>query len=635
MEVYLGQRRSYDGALCTVRYRGPLEGTKGEWLGVEWDDVKRGKHDGEHEGQQIFKCLSSSPTAASFLRPSRKPDPSKTLLQAIKFKYGASLEKGAFGNADGERIAISGKVVEEVGFERIQQQQSVLSELRIVLVDELVVSGMTQRNASREEVAYAQRQLSQTCPNITELDLGWNPIETWQEMADICASLTKLRVLKASGLRLRSFAAQFPEHGHSPFGNVEELHLNECLIRPAETLDILSFSHHVWFPSLKTLSLSQNELDCFRHDQINDLQFGVSIKTLILDNNAFQDLSFLPDLLSIFPETEVLSLQGCLISELGPVFSGDMRSFGKLESLSLAGNRIPSFSFIDSLPSLFPNLTSLRISRNPLYDHPSSDLGLAASKRSDSIYYLTLARIPNLKSLNYTTITARDREEGEIYYLFVAEKDITSMIHERDGETSLHHLLESARSKYRRYESLCQKYDRDSIFLQYAHQSATAASASIPVQTYAPGTLGARLVHTTFYIRPTPGTKSRRHSWTRLAPLSVSSYHLKAVLARHFQLPRPQFRLIYESVELDPVRESAASDNWDEWGDWDVDQLSVEDGYQQKHEDEPEAKWVDNGYLIKDGQKWKKRETEILDGTKPWGDYLEDGVTHARIRIEP
>lgn len=52
----IGQRRSYDGALCTVRYVGEVEGASGSWLGVEWDDPSRGKHDGHHKGVRYFSC---------------------------------------------------------------------------------------------------------------------------------------------------------------------------------------------------------------------------------------------------------------------------------------------------------------------------------------------------------------------------------------------------------------------------------------------------------------------------------------------------------------------------------------------------------------------------------------------------
>ena len=55
-EQYPGRRLSFSGAQCTVRYVGPVEDTKGVWLGVEWDDPSRGKHDGSHSGVRYFEC---------------------------------------------------------------------------------------------------------------------------------------------------------------------------------------------------------------------------------------------------------------------------------------------------------------------------------------------------------------------------------------------------------------------------------------------------------------------------------------------------------------------------------------------------------------------------------------------------
>ena len=55
-DFHLGQRISFEAALCTVRYIGTVEGASKEWLGVEWDDRTRGKHDGEHNGKRYFSC---------------------------------------------------------------------------------------------------------------------------------------------------------------------------------------------------------------------------------------------------------------------------------------------------------------------------------------------------------------------------------------------------------------------------------------------------------------------------------------------------------------------------------------------------------------------------------------------------
>jgi len=62
MVVGLMQRvRAKEGlALATVRYLGSVVNQKGWWVGVEWDDPARGKHDGAHGGVRYFDCAASS-----------------------------------------------------------------------------------------------------------------------------------------------------------------------------------------------------------------------------------------------------------------------------------------------------------------------------------------------------------------------------------------------------------------------------------------------------------------------------------------------------------------------------------------------------------------------------------------------
>ena len=49
------------------RYIGPVKGQEGTWVGVEWDDATRGKHDGSTGGVQYFSCVSGT-TSGSFVR---------------------------------------------------------------------------------------------------------------------------------------------------------------------------------------------------------------------------------------------------------------------------------------------------------------------------------------------------------------------------------------------------------------------------------------------------------------------------------------------------------------------------------------------------------------------------------------
>jgi hypothetical protein len=371
----------------------------------------------------------------------------------------------------------------------------------------------------------------------------------------------------------------------------------------------------------------------------------------LLDNNLFTSLAFLPDVMHAFPNLKTLSLQGNQINSIGLLshlgLDREATSFPQLVSLNLSHNLIADYAFIDALPQVFPGLTSLRVSNNPFFSsgtithHATYDKIpyketltsstastpphlISASPRTsrpDAPYSLTLARIPTLLSLNHSTITSRDREEAEIYYISIAERELSAALAETPVSSRERH-VSGAKRQYPRYEELCRKYERESVF-----NKKQLASKETPAQTsYAPGTLGVRLVKTHFYI-PQKDEGSRASSsvipttFSRLIPRTISVYTLKALLARTFSLPALQFRLIYESPELDPVvapRGGNDRANWDTWGDWDLDHPLKD----------PDA-------VEKQGKKWKKREVEILDGTREWAFYIEDGVIDATIRIEP
>ena len=57
LSPHVGHRLSYDAHPCTIRYVGAVDGTAGRWLGVEWDDPVRGKHDGSRHGRRYFNCM--------------------------------------------------------------------------------------------------------------------------------------------------------------------------------------------------------------------------------------------------------------------------------------------------------------------------------------------------------------------------------------------------------------------------------------------------------------------------------------------------------------------------------------------------------------------------------------------------
>lgn len=56
-DAEVGRRIKYAGNIGTIKYVGPVDGTRGVWLGVEWDDPTRGKHNGMKDGKQYFSCM--------------------------------------------------------------------------------------------------------------------------------------------------------------------------------------------------------------------------------------------------------------------------------------------------------------------------------------------------------------------------------------------------------------------------------------------------------------------------------------------------------------------------------------------------------------------------------------------------
>jgi len=439
--------------------------------------------------------------------------------------------------------------------------------------------------------------------------------------------------------------------------------------------DILKFLKS--FTSLETLNISGNQIDTFlslvnNQEHISTAQ-SLSLKSLYLDNNNFVDLDCIIPIVQAFPKIGTLSLEANCIAELGSQISTFKQTFPQLNTLSIPDNQISSFQFLDAFPILFPSLTSLRVTGNPFY---TIDTNNPNPKASDKLYYLGLARIPTLKRLNYGLVSDREREEGEIYYLSVAGKEIQDLFTSTSSQSvGTITLVERAKRLHPRYQYLCQKYARDSVIDQLlcSQTSTTALSTLTPQQIiYPSGSLGARLVTATFYISESLVSPSL--TVTEQLPLTLPISYLMAHLHQNPTfapyLKPLQFNLIYESTELDPVDTTAESSTrstmyahghklskeekeslWREWGDWDADAVVEEarardmngetaNGITDGDANAKDEHWTEDGFLMRDGRKWKHREVKILHSVKrPWGDWIDikngGPEREVRVRIEP
>ncbi|KAI9732466.1 MAG: hypothetical protein M1818_007504 [Claussenomyces sp. TS43310] len=512
---YVGQRLSFEYALCTVRYIGPVAGTQKDWLGVEWDDPSRGKHDGEHQGVRYFSCRSHAKSAASFVRPSRSADPAQTFVGAVHTKYATETteRRDALASDLKNEIEISGKIVHEVGFDKIRVQMAQLHELRIVLVDSLRIS-------AAETV---ERRIRQVCPKIVELDLSRNLFETCSEIINICRELAHLKSLTLNGNRLQIIADELESlDSRQAFSEIRDLSLDEVLV---SWTDICTLVQH--FTSLTTLTASSNEWTSVPpHPSLANGMHALT--SLSLEYNAFTSLS------DLYPLSELASLEKLHIkgNKIRTITSqtGIKPLFGpKLHYVDLSYNEIASWGFIDELPDVFQGLTSLRFSHNALYSIAPNAGSTAIS--ADEIYMLTLARLAKLISLNFSPITAAERTNAEMFYLSRIGKAMAEVPVGDERKVT---------SQHRRYAELCDLYGEPTVV-----RAGTMKN---------PNFLEARLVKFTFYTPPNtePG-QDKVVVKEQEIPKGFDMYQVKGIVGRLFHLWPMKLRLVWETGEWDPV----------------------------------------------------------------------------------
>ncbi|KAH7403550.1 hypothetical protein BKA64DRAFT_669327 [Cadophora sp. MPI-SDFR-AT-0126] len=566
---YVGKRLSLKGRLCTVRYIGAVEGTKSdkEYLGVEWDDLK-GKHDGVHQGKRYFTCLSSSPTAASFvLSSSWAADPEQSFVDAVREKYGTPSTTD-----DSDEIVISGKTVEEIGFDKIRAQQARLHELKIVLVD-----GQRVNNAEN-----SPHEIRTTCPKIEELDLSRNLFTTFSEVAKICSELESLKNLRISGNRFQDVfedSRLFVDRPHvSAFTKVTDLSMDEMFLDWHWIIGIVA-----QFQRLKTLEASMNGFK-----QLGQPLQVEGLTSLTLEYNAFQsitDVIVLRELKSL----EVLRLKGNEISKIAeePYEISQLPSFGKqLKYVDLSYNAVCEWKFVNNLDHVFPGMTALRFAHNPIY-RSSKDAGSFSSM--DDSYMLTLARIRNLEMLNFSKITAADRTNSEMFYLSQITREISEAPESKEPDVVARHP---------RYAELCEKHGAPTIVRKEAG-------------IINPNFLEARLIKFTFCLPP--NSRVGQTEEIRLEgeiPMSFDVYRVKGLVGKMLGVRPLSLSLIWETGEWDPVA-----------------------GYEEFEDDDEDKEIIDEEIAARrEKGKWMKREVEIEDGTRQVGN-LVDGL-EAIVRVE-
>ncbi|XP_025965673.1 tubulin-specific chaperone E [Dromaius novaehollandiae] len=492
----LGRRILCGTEFATVRYVGSVPPTAGIWLGVEWDDPQRGKHNGTHEGTQYFKCRH--PRGGSFIRPN-KANFGVDFLTAVKDRYGLNDEQDVHHGKE-STLVFGKKTVEFVGMDSIIEQQSQLNQLVDISVRECAVSHAGQKE-----------EISRTCANIRHINLSKNLISSWETVTDIASQVQNLETLNISENKMK-----FPSTSisvSSVFLKLRILALNQTEITWTEVV----LCAPGW-PALEELYLTSNNITVLERPE-NVLQ---TLKLLDLSDNQLLDGNQL-HLIAHLPRLEQLILRNTGISSIhfpDVGFGFKTKMFPSLKRLAINDNKISQWSSINELDKL-PSLRSLQCHNNPLMD---------TEKNPETLRQLIIAKIGQLGVLNKSEILPAERKGAELDYRKIFGNDWIAAGGHWNPERN--RPSEEFLAAHPRYPSLCLKY---------------GAPEEGELKRQQPLTLKNQLLTLTIKCPDKPEQKPLE----KKLPDSMTIQRVKGLLYRLLKIPGSELKLSYESSKLE------------------------------------------------------------------------------------
>lgn len=357
-----------------------VAGYNGTWLGIEWDDPKRGKHDGIVAGMRYFK--TKHPTSGSMIRPS-KVDNFESVEVAAKTKYldndPNAFDKNLLKETQNHMHA---SIFEIVGMEKIARKQSKFEELFDISVAESNVNTAGDLSSFQ---ALSTLNLSST--------LIWN----WQTVGQILGQVPTLTYLNLSENRMQVPTTQEIQDLEPLFRNLKKLNLRSCGLDNWE--DVKQTAE--LFPNIEMLGLQDNDIS--ELTPVDCMTIFKNLKELHLHRTKLNNFS------------EILKL-------------GNIKT---LKSLFLMENNISEIILPDCDPKeklkIFPNLEILNLYFNPLKDSVQlfNELDKLASLKTlnkspetssgfEEMFSLAVGLITDLEVLNKVKLTSDQKRGAQI-----------------------------------------------------------------------------------------------------------------------------------------------------------------------------------------------------------------------------
>ncbi|XP_066906303.1 tubulin-specific chaperone E [Halyomorpha halys] len=380
MEVAVGDRVQVGEDRGTVLYVGPVPPTKGTWLGIDWDDPLRGKHNGVYDGTRYFQARYE--TSGSLVRL-EKVQSEQSIISAIQERYGGTGQIMDSKELEEIQRAINAPLFMMVGFDKVSEMQSSFDTLSVV--------GLREHRISN---AGDPGQLEKMCSNIVELDLSKNLFKSWLNVYDITLQLPKLKFLDLSENRL-TYKDCNPTDLKDGFSNLEFLVLSKV---EYSWEDILNCA--VMWPNIERFQISFNKITSLSIPPSGILQ---NLKILNIEGNNISHWSEI-EKLGTLPRLEILNASNTGITHISLATPNTL--FASLKYILISGNFINNWESISELDKL-PQLEELRLRNNPVLDGISRE----------TVRQIIIARIAKLKHLNSQEVSDEERRGAEIDYL--------------------------------------------------------------------------------------------------------------------------------------------------------------------------------------------------------------------------
>ena len=433
----LGKRVELNEKTAKIKYVGPLKhkkdcNEKEIWLGLEWEDKSRGKHNGTVEGFEYFKTTNGD-NSGSLIKMT-KVNVGQTFKGALGYKYNFYEEEGNDYHKDIDKalekdnfIVTDKKIIniELVGKEKAAKKFSEFEYMPCIDLNYSYINSLGS-------------DLSNILPRLKELSLSRTLLTKWSEMLDILVQFKNLNLLNFSENILifddefDSLIKKFEE------GEIKQ-HLNTLVLNKCDldTYHLIKLSPI--FTCLDYLYLKDNRINpesCEKSEHKKYIEENISniekntpnLKYLSLEHNKINEFFFGYKIFKS-PKLKYINLNQNIISDLIPEGKEDendkiMESFKKsMEHILLDYNMFKKEDYTKIMVDLETlELKDIDILNNGFIDK----IGI------EKVKIEMIGRNPQLKILNNTTITKIMRRDAEKQYLVNSVKEYINSLGNKD-----------------------------------------------------------------------------------------------------------------------------------------------------------------------------------------------------------